>query len=316
MSAERDRSPTVGLIGLGTMGRPVGERLLSAGYAVIGRDIDPQRQAAFDRISGTSSGTVADVVDRADVILTLLPSAVALATVVQDVTSAVGTLRTAVPVVVDLSTLGVSAKHEARDALAGRGVAMLDGAISGTAVQAHTGDLVVYSSGVEALHRRCAPILAAIGRSVHYVGPFGHAAATKLVANQLVAIHVAAAAEALLLARRSGLDPATTIAALIDGAGTSRMLEVRGPMMIADSFDPPAMRMELFLKDLGLIEAAGRRHESPTPLFDAAAALFRRAVTAGFGGQDTAAVSAWLDDTTRTAYQPGAATPTPAEEVS
>jgi len=295
VSAEAGVPATVGLVGLGAMGQPVGERLLGAGYVVTGHDIDPDRRAAFAQVGGSAVGSVGEVVRSASTIVTLLPSAAALAGVADEVAAA-GTpsASSSLPDLVDLSTLGLAAKESARDVLASRGVSMLDGALSGTAVQASSGDLVLYSSGDEAVHRRCEPILRAIGRSVHYLGNFGRATQTKLVANHLVAIHVAAAAEALLLARRSGLDLDTTIKVVGDGAGTSRMFELRGPMMAAGVYEPPSMRMELFLKDLDLIGAFSREVATPTPLFDAAAAIYRAAVAEGYGSKDTAAVSAWL----------------------
>ncbi len=295
MSAEGRVPLTVGLVGLGAMGRPVGERLLRAGFVVIGHDVDPGRRADFAQSGGSAVGSVGEVARSASTIITLLPSAAALASVADDLAAA-GTpgAGTSLPDLVELSTLGLAAKESARSVLAARGASMLDGAVSGTAVQASSGDLVLYSSGDAAVHWRCEPILRAIGRSVHYLGEFGRATQTKLVANHLVAVHVAAAAEALLLARRSGLDLDTTIEVVGDGAGTSRMFELRGPMMAAEVYEPPSMRMELFLKDLDLIESLCREVATPTPLFDAATALYRAAVAEGYGSKDTAAVSAWL----------------------
>jgi 3-hydroxyisobutyrate dehydrogenase-like beta-hydroxyacid dehydrogenase len=142
--------------------------------------------------------------------------------------------------------------------------------------------------------KRCRDVVTAVGRAVHDLGPFGNATLTKLVANHLVAVHIAAAAEALLLAQRSGLEPAAILGALTDGAGTSRMLEVRGPMMAATTYQPPSMRLELFLKDVALIESLGQGMGSPTPLFDVAARFFRGAVEDGRAREDTSAVFSWL----------------------
>ncbi|HEX9343139.1 MAG TPA: NAD-binding protein [Actinomycetota bacterium] len=111
----------------------------------------------------------------------------------------------------------------------------------------------------------------------------------------MVAVHNVAAAEALSLARRVGLDPAEVLPVLADGAGTSRMLELRGPLMVAGDYGDAAMRVELWLKDVGLIGAFAREHGAPTPLFDAAAPLYHAALAQGRGAQDTASVFAVLD---------------------
>ena len=133
-----------------------------------------------------------------------------------------------------------------------------------------------------------------MSRSIHVLGEFGAATRTKLIANHLVATHIAAAAEALLMARLAGLDMDATLAALTDGAGSSRMLEVRGPMMVGRSYEPASMRLELFLKDLGLIESLAASLGAPTPLFTEVAVAFRAAAAGGESARDTAVVHEWL----------------------
>ena len=285
----------IGLIGLGSMGVPVAARLIAAGHAVSGYDLEEGRLAAFEDVGGTPSGSTASIARSARVILTLLPSEVALSEVCEELVAAVRAADIDEPPdVVELSTLGLAAKSAARDRLAAADITMLDCALSGTALQAALGDVVVYASGDSQALERCRPVLQGIGRAVHEVGEFGSAARTKLVSNLLIAVHIAAAAEALLLARRCGLDPGETLAAVADGAGTSRMLEVRGPLMVAAEFEPPSMRLELFMKDIDLIEAMSHAVGAPTPLFDAAADIYRASVARGRGGQDTAAVFAVL----------------------
>ena len=109
---------------------------------------------------------------------------------------------------------------------------LLDCPISGTGAQARAGDVVVYASGPRKRlsRRRAGP--GGFARAHHYVGPFGAGSKMKFVANLLVAIHNVAAAEALVLAMKAGLDPAMTLKIVADGAGGSRMLQVRGPMMV------------------------------------------------------------------------------------
>jgi 3-hydroxyisobutyrate dehydrogenase-like beta-hydroxyacid dehydrogenase len=166
---------------------------------------------------------------------------------------------------------------------------MLDCPLSGTAVQAERGDIVVYASGDERALARARDVFSVIARSVHVLGPFGTGTKTKLVANLLVAVHIASAAEALLLAERSGLDLKSTLEAMTAGAGTSRMLEVRGPMMIEREFDRPSMTLALFQKDLSLIAEFAQSVGAPTPLLAIASEWYRTARESG-ELRDTAAV--------------------------
>ena len=289
----------VGLIGLGAMGVPVAEHLIAAGHPVVGFDIASDRIDAFEVVGGLGAASVEEVATRSQAVLTLLPSPAALADVCDGLVAAADASDGPRPDVIELSTLGYETKAGARQRLASAGILMLDAALSGTAVQAASGDLIVYVSGDRLTMKRCREVVASIGRAVHDLGAFGNATRTKLVANHLVAVHIAAAAEALLLAERCGLDPAAILGALTDGAGTSRMLEVRGPMMVSATYQPPSMRLELFLKDVALIESLGRGVASPTPLFDEAARFFRGAVEDGRAREDSSAVYAWL------AEQPG-----------
>jgi 3-hydroxyisobutyrate dehydrogenase-like beta-hydroxyacid dehydrogenase len=122
------------------------------------------------------------------------------------------------------------------------------------------------------------------------VGRAGHATVVKLAANLLVGVHTVAAAEALGLVRKAGLDPGQVLDVLTESAGTSRMLELRGPMIVRDEF-PPQMKLELFLKNLGLMLDAGARLGAPLPLTALAQRLFEAARSEGLGGADLAAVA-------------------------
>ena len=112
----------------------------------------------------------------------------------------------------------------------------------------------------------------------------------KLIANLLVALHSAAAAEALTMARRTGLDPQIALEALADSAATSRMLEVRGPLIVKGEF-PAQMKLELFMKDLHLIQDAAREAGAPLPLTDVAEKLYAAAQAAGHGAEDLSVIA-------------------------
>ena len=283
---------TVGMIGLGIMGSAMAANLVGAGHQVVGYDVLPARRAAHRRAGGLVARRAGDVARRADVVISSLPSAAALRAVATEVAA---TRRRGV-IVVETSTMPVAVKEEARQQLAAAGITLLDCPLSGTGSQARDKDIVVYVSGSETAYRRVAPIMDGFARGHYFVGPFGAGSKTKFVANLLVAIHNVAAAEALVLAMKAGLDPALTLKVIADGGGSSRMLQVRGPMMVRGTYSNPTMKLDVWQKDMNAIADFAREVGCPTPLFATTAPVYLAAMAAGRGAEDTGAVCAVLEE--------------------
>jgi len=288
-------SPTtaVGFIGLGTMGAALSAHLLGAGWRVTGYDIDPARLADHAGRGGTVAASPAGAAAGADVVVTSLPTETALIDVTTGETGLTSRPREGL-VVVETSTLPLAVKRRARDVLAEHGIVLLDCPLSGTGGQALTKDVVAYLSGPAEAKARAGPVLRAFTRGVHDVGEFGNGSAVKFIANLLVAIHNVAAAEALVLAERAGLDLAVVLAAVADGAGSSDMFEVRGPAMAAADYSGPGVTTTVFAKDLEIIAAFAREAGSPVPLFALASQFYAAALAQGHAGDDTACVHAVL----------------------
>lgn len=286
--------PRVGLIGLGIMGMAYATNLRKAGAEVIGTDPVEAARTALDGLGGRGVATAAEVIQAADVVMMALPSAKALAAVVEEITPH---LRTG-QVLAEMGTLPLDAKEAARDRIAQTGAVLLDCPVSGTGAQAAKGDLVVFASGDEDAFRRIRPAFDAIARDVRHIGPFGTGMKLKYVANLLVTIHNLAAAEALLLAERSGLDLAMVFDAIRSGAGNSRMFEVRGPLMIEGRYEPATMKMDIYQKDLALIMDHARAVDCPVPLMAASLPFYSAALAQGRHSQDTAALFAVLQQMT------------------
>jgi 3-hydroxyisobutyrate dehydrogenase-like beta-hydroxyacid dehydrogenase len=288
---------TVGVIGLGNMGLPMAGHLLAAGFAVQGYDVRPEAAAALAGAGGVPAASPAEAAAGAPTVITSLPSVAALRAVV----SGEQGLASASPdglILIETSTLPIAAKAEAARALGRAGAVVLDCPLSGTASQMRAADIAVYASGDPAAIKRSHDVLAAFSRVQHEVGAFGNGMRMKLVANHLVAVHHTAAAEALLLAGRAGLDPALALRALSDGAGSSRMLEIRGPMMIEGDFSRANIALEVFCKDIDLIGDLARTARCPLPLFSAAAQLHLAALAQGRLDEDPACVFAVLEQMT------------------
>lgn len=287
----------VGIIGLGLMGSAMSRHLIVAGHPVIGCDVDAARLREHAARGGATADGPAGVAARAGVVITSLPSARALADVVRDLAAGP---RDGL-VVVETSTLPGEVKEEARAGLEPYGITLLDVPLSGTAEQARNRDLIAYLSGDDDAKARALPVVRCFTRGCHDVGAFGNGTKMKIVANLLVAVHNVAAAEAMLLADRAGLDADTVLAAIGDGAGTSRMFEVRAPMMAAGEYRDATMRTGLFDKDLRIIDGYAAALRVPTPLFTQATVFYRAALAQGRDEEDTACVRAVLDGLAREA---------------
>jgi len=279
----------VGVLGLGVMGGAMSEHLLAAGFPMLGFDPAPERRAEHEARGVVVCGSPAEVAQGADVVITSLPSAAALLAVL-DGADGLGAGERPDLVIIEASTLSPETKQDGHDRAQAWGGVLLDCPMSGTGQQARDGDLIAYLSGAPAAKERALPVLRAFTRAQYDLGAFGQGTRMKLVANLLVTVHNVAAAEALLLAQRSGLDLEQVLAAVGDGAGGSRMLQVRGPLMAAGRYADATATVATMRKDNELIASFAAGVASPTPLFSAAAVLYQAAVAQDRLDEDTACV--------------------------
>jgi putative dehydrogenase len=282
---------TVGLIGLGIMGSAMAGNLMRGRFAVTGFDVVAAKRRALARAGGTAAPGVAAVAAAADILIASLPSGEALLDVAAQIESA----PMPPTYVIETSTLPIAVKEEARLRLARVRTTLLDCPISGTGAQARAGDVVVYASGPRGACRALAPVLNAFSRAHYYVGPFGAGSKTKFVANLLVSIHNVATAEAVVLAMKAGLDPALTLKVVAAGAGNSRILELRGPMMVSGRYQDVTATLRVFAKDRAIIGDFARELGAPTPMLAATAPVYTAAAAMGHLEHDAAAVCAVLE---------------------
>ena len=281
---------TVGLIGLGIMGSAIARNLIADGFKVVGFDVEAGRCAGMSAAGVTIAGSASAVAGEAKTVLTSLPHEKALSATV-DALNASGVAGLTV---IEMSTLSIDSKLAAQAALAAAGHTLLDCPLSGTGAQAKTKDLTVYASGDSAAIAAAAPLFAGFAKTHFDLGVFGNGSRMKYVANLLVFIHNVAAAEALVLGMKAGLDPAKIVEVVKHGAGGSRMLDVRGPMMAAGQYEPVTAGFPMYYKDLGIIGQFAMALDCPTPLLSATLPIY----LAGGGAHpnsDVAAVCAVLE---------------------
>lgn len=282
---------TVGLAGLGIMGSAMGANLVKAGFKVVGYDPLPKQREALRRAGGTPAASVGAVARDAQMVITSLPSAEALAAVARELAEKASTGL----IVAETSTLPIPVKEAARKVLDKAGIILLDCPLSGTGAQARVKDLSVYASGPAAAVKKAAPVFAGFARPHAYVGGFGAGSKMKFIANLLVSIHNVSAAEAIVLGKKAGLDPQTVYDVIAEGAGGSRMFAVRGPMMVSGDYSDATMKVKTWQKDVQIISDFLREVDCPAPLFMAASPFYNAAMAMGLADADTAAVCEVLE---------------------
>jgi L-threonate 2-dehydrogenase len=277
---------TVGIIGLGIMGGAIARNLLDRGWRVIGYDTDAARRAELAQAGVAIADNTGQVARDAPIIMTSLPTAAA----VEQVAGAIADSGQSPRIVVELSTLTIVDKLRFDDILKKAGHIALDCPLSGTGAQARNRDLIVYASGDSNAIAKCLNLFSDFARQSADLGRFGNGSRMKFVANHLVAIHNVATAEAMILAKRAGLDPKMVVDMVGPGAGGSRMFQMRAPMMVEGVYEPATMKVSTWKKDMAIIAEFADDVGCATPLFTLTQPVYAEAMAMGFGDQDTAAV--------------------------
>ena len=282
---------TVGVVGLGIMGGAMMRNLRAAGFSVVGYDIAAGPMERLAAAGGTPAASAREVVERAPIAITSLPSVGAFVQVAAAIAASAGSGQ----IVIECSTLPVAVKEKAHRELAAAGKILLDCPVSGTGAQAAKKDLVVFASGDQAAFERCRPVFAGMSRLQRYLGAFGNGSKMKFIANHLVTIHNVAAAEAIVLSLKAGLDPHLVTEVLGDSAATSRMFQMRAPLMADARYDEPTATVKTHLKDIDIIGRFAADMNCPLPLFAASVQFYLAAMGEGRGGEDTASVCAIME---------------------
>jgi L-threonate 2-dehydrogenase len=281
----------VGIVGIGIMGSAMARNLIAEGFEIFGYDPSPDAAERLRSLGGTPMTSAREVAEACRVAIFSLPSPDALANAAASFAAAAVEGRIAI----ECSTLPLDAKRMAEAMLAAAGTTLLDCPVSGTGAQAANKDLVIFGSGDEAAFAACAAVFDGMSRKRLYLGAFGNGSIMKYLANHLVTINNVASAEMMVLGMTAGLDPAVIYDALSDSAATSRIFQLRGPMMRDGRYLPATATIKTHLKDIAVIDAFARSHDCPVPLFETAAQVYFDGCDHGLADQDTAAVCTVLE---------------------
>jgi len=278
---------TVGFIGVGKIGLPISENLIKSGYRVLG--YRRSSLAEFEKVGGVPARSPAEVGAQADIVFSCLPSSQALQQVVQGPN---GLIQSARPgqIIVELGSHPVPDKDRQRAAVAAKGAAFVDGEVSGTPGMVAARKAVIYLAGDREACAKAERVVGGFADSCLYFGKFGAASRVKLVNNLLVAVHIAATAEAMALGLKAGVDVDLMIKAVATGSGGSTQFGIRAPWMAQRRFLPPQGTVPTLQHYFDLIGDFADDVGVATPMLDRAVELYDKFMAMGLGEQDCAAM--------------------------
>ncbi|MEM9026951.1 MAG: NAD(P)-dependent oxidoreductase [Pseudomonadota bacterium] len=277
-------SRKIGIIGLGAMGFAMAKRLIERQYRVTGFDLRSEPLAALAACGGYTAESPADVAANADVLILMVVNA----DQVDDVLFRDGVAEVMQPgaTVVSMVTSAPDRVQATAKRVANSGLQFVDAPVSGGVPGIEAGTLTIMAAAPDAVFADVAPLLRDIGSNTYHLGTApGQGAAMKTVNQLLAGVHIAAAAEALALAEAEGINVATALEVLSNSAASSWMLRDRGARMIEPG---PEVRsaIDIFVKDLGIVEDTGRSRRFGLPLASAALQLYLAASGSGLGKHD------------------------------
>jgi 3-hydroxyisobutyrate dehydrogenase len=286
-----DSSPHVAVIGLGAMGLPMASHLATT-FPVTGFDpFEPRRELAA-RSGIVAEATPGAACPDADIALLAVRDHAQAEAALFGQDGVLSTLKPGSPVILT-STVGPDAARDLAAKLEATGYPLIDAPISGGPIRAGNGDLLIVVGATDEALAAGQPVLDALSSTLTVVGPRpGDGQALKAINQLLAGIHIAAAAEAIALARGLGLDPGVVIDALSQGAAGSFMFADRGPRMLQAYTGGAEVksRVDIFVKDMGIVTTVGRTSHVPLPLAAAAQQLYLIAEAAGLGAHDDSSV--------------------------
>jgi len=278
---------TIGFVGPGKIGLPITHNLIKSGRRVVG--YRRSSLAEFEQIGGVPARSAADVGGQADIVFSCLPSTEALDDVVHGPGGLVHSARPG-QIVVELGSHPVPDKKRQIAPLAAKGAIFIDGEVSGTPGMVSQRKGVIYLAGDAAACKAIEPVVAGFADSCLYFGEFGAASRVKLVNNLLVAINIAATAEAMALGLKAGVDVPLMIKAIATGSGGSTQFGIRAPWMAERRFQPVQGSVPGLQHYFGMIGDFADAVGVATPLLDCVVPLYQRFVAMGLSDQDVAAM--------------------------
>lgn len=283
----------VGFIGLGIMGRPMAGRILAAGHPLTVHNRTRTRMRELVERGAIAADSPAEVAAKSELTVTMVSDTPDVEEVISGPSGILEGVQKG-SIVVDMSTVAPAAERRLEEKLRGAGCALIDAPVSGGDIGARQGTLAIMAGGDPVAFERARPVLGLMGKQVTHCGPVGSGQVAKLCNQILVSVTLLAVSEALLFARRSGLDPLIMIKAVEGGAAGSWQLANLGPRIVRRDFAPGFM-IDLIQKDLRLILQSGEETGTPLPAASLVRQLFLSAQARGEGREGTQSLGKVLE---------------------
>lgn len=278
----------IGFIGLGIMGKPMAKNLIKAGYELIVSDLNKQVVEELTALGAEAGVSNVEIASKCEIVITMLPNSPHVKAVVL---GAGGVIEGAKPgtVIIDMSSIAPLASREIYAGLEAKGIDLLDAPVSGGEPKAIEGTLSVMVGGKRAIFDKCYDIMKTMAGSVVYVGESGAGNIAKLCNQVVVAINISAVSEALILAKKAGVDPDLVYQAIRGGLAGSTVMEAKAPMMMDRNFNP-GFKIDLHIKDLNNVLETAHGVGVPLPITAQVMEMMQAIKLDGCGVEDHASI--------------------------
>jgi 2-hydroxy-3-oxopropionate reductase len=284
----------IGFIGLGIMGKPMARNLMKAGHELVVHNRSRGAVEELAREGATPARSSKEAAEKSDLVITMLPDSPDVELVVFGPDGVLEGIRPGM-LFVDMSTIAPATARKVHEAMKEGGVDALDGPVSGGEIGAREGTLSIMVGGEEKAFQRALPLFQVMGGNIVLVGGPGAGQVAKACNQIIVALTIQAVAEALTLARKSGVDAATVRKALLGGFAQSRILDVHGKRIIERAFEP-GFRIRLHRKDLAIALQTGREEGVALLATAQAAELMGALLAQGRGDLDHSALAILVEE--------------------
>jgi len=292
-----DRSK-VGFIGLGIMGKPMAKNLINAGYTLVVYDINPEAVKALTDYDTEAASSSKEVAEKSEKIITMLPDSPEVKEAVLGEKGLIQGVREE-QIYIDMSSIEPLVAKEISEKLRKKGVKMLDAPVSGGERGAIEGSLAIMVGGEEGVFQECRAIFEVMGKNVVRVGDLGSGQTTKLANQIIVALNIAAMAEALILGKKAGVNPKNIYEAIRGGLAGSTVLDRKAALIMDRKFEP-GFKIDLHIKDLKNVLKTSHELNIPLPLTSLVMEIMQSLKGEGYGQLDHGALALFYEKLTNT----------------
>ena len=284
----------IGFIGLGIMGKPMAKNLCKAGYELAVYDIVEAAVKELEQEGAVACTSIAQVAEQCEMIVTMLPNSPHVKDVVLGKDGVIDHAKKGT-LVIDMSSIAPAVSIEVHDALAAKGIRMIDAPVSGGEPKAIDGTLAIMVGGAQADFDAAMPLFEVMGASAVLVGAIGSGNTCKLTNQVIVALNIAALSEGMMLAKKAGTDPQKVFEAIKGGLAGSTVMNAKTPMMLADNYKP-GFRIDLHIKDLQNALDTGNAFDAPLPLTEQIQQVMKNLSANGDGSLDHSGIAKHYED--------------------